>query len=265
MPNPPSRGLAVVTGASSGIGRAFAEELARHHYDLVVVARDAARLEDLAARLRDRRGVAVAVHPADLTQPEAVAALAARIAAEPRLSLLVNNAGVATSGHFATLDIDREEAEIRLNVLALVRLTHAALPGMVERRAGGIINVASIAAFVPGPFAATYHATKAFVTSFSESLHEEVHSAGVTVQALCPGFTRTEFQMRAKISETAVPGPAWMSAEAVVRGSLRALGRRHAVYVPGMHYRLLMATSRVAPRTLVRRILTRVGRTAYLD
>jgi len=243
-------GLAVVTGASSGIGEAFAEEVARRGFDLVLVARDSARLEAIAARLRERRGVAVAVHAADLT--------------DARLALLVNNAGFGTSGRFTTLDRDAEEAEIRLNVLAVTRLCHAALPGMVERRHGGIINVSSIASFVPGPYAATYHATKAYVTAFSEALHEEAHAAGVTVQALCPGFVRTGFQMRACVNGAAIPGPAFMTARAVVRGSLRALERRHAVYVPGMHYRFLMAVSRVAPRALVRRLLTRVGRAAYL-
>jgi len=257
-------GLAVVTGASSGIGEAFAEELARRRFDLVLVARDSARLEAIAARLRERRGVAVAVHPADLTEPEALHALEARLARETRLSLLVNNAGFGTSGTFATLDREAEEAEIRLNVLAVTRLCHAALPGMVERGDGGIINVSSIASFVPGPYAATYHATKAYVTAFSEALHEEAHAAGVTVQALCPGFVRTGFQMRAGVNGAAIPGPAFMKPRAVVRGSLRALERRHAVYVPGMHYRILMAVSRIAPRTLVRRLLTRIGRAAYL-
>ncbi|MFN8507367.1 MAG: SDR family oxidoreductase [Dehalococcoidia bacterium] len=260
-----TRGLAAITGASSGIGEAFAEELARRGHDLIIVARDTARLEGLAARLRERRGVAVEVRTADLTDPAALHALEARIAGEPRLALLVNNAGFGTSGAFETLDRDTEEAEVRLNVLAVTRLCHAALPGMVERGHGGIINVASIAAFVPGPYAATYHATKAYVMAFSEALHEEAHAAGVTVQALCPGFVRTGFQMRAGVNGAAIPGPAFMTPRAVVRGSLRALDRRHAVYVPGMHYRFLMAVSRVVPRTLVRKLLTRVGRAAYLD
>lgn len=186
-----SRGLAVVTGASSGIGKEFAEVLARRGYDLLIIARDTARLEALAASIRAGGAAAVEVLTADLTDEPALRAVEARVAAEPRLTLLVNNAGFGTSGPFAESDIDEEEREIRLNVLAVVRLARAALPGMVERRAGAVINVSSLASFMPGPYNATYYATKAYVTSFSEALHEEVRGTGVVVQALCPGFTHT--------------------------------------------------------------------------
>ncbi len=185
------RRSALVTGASAGIGAAFAEALAREQYDLVLVARRADRLEELAKRLRDARGVAIEVLAADLTDGAGLARVVARVEEGPP-DLLVNNAGHGSFGNFAELDIDREVGEIQLNVVALVRLTRAALPGMIRRGHGAIINVSSMAGFQPMPFNATYGATKAFVNSFTEALHEELRGTGVRVQALCPGFTRTD-------------------------------------------------------------------------
>jgi uncharacterized protein len=167
---------------------------------------------------------------------------------------VINNAGFGTVGAFASLDIEREEQEVQVNVLALMRLTRAALPAMVRAGRGGIINVSSIAGFNPGPRNATYCATKAFVTSFTESLSEELRGTGVTVQALCPGFTQTEFQARAQIDTSGVPSVAWMTAEAVVDESLAALAQGAVVCVPGFKNRALVMAMGVVPRSALRRL-----------
>ena len=243
---------ALVTGASSGLGAAFAEALAQRGFDLIVVARRRERLEALAGKLRDRHNVAVQVLVADLTSAADLQSVESRVAGDAALALLINNAGFGTTGRFAELDPDRDEAEIRLNVLALSRLTRAALPGMIARGAGGIINVSSVSALLPGPYHATYGATKAFVNSFTEALHEELRGTGVRVQALCPGFTRTEFQDRAGVTSRSVPSFAWMSPEYVVEKSLAALRRGTLVCVPGPVYQLLTALISLLPRSLVR-------------
>jgi uncharacterized protein len=189
------RPIALITGASAGIGLEFAKRLAERGYDVILSARRRDRLDELAARLRaEHGGIRVEVIVADLQDSDAPAAIVAETA---RLGigvdLLVNNAGFGTHGHFETLPPDRERGEIAVNVAALVALTHAFLPAMLERGQGGVINVASTAAFQPVPYMAVYAATKAFVRSFSEALHEEVQARGVRVIALCPGPTATEF------------------------------------------------------------------------
>lgn len=251
----PTRTVALVTGASAGIGEEFAEHLAKKGYDLIVVARSADRLERLAVRLRAAYQVAVDVLPADLTESEDLRSVERRIEGLPRLDLLVNNAGFGTMGRFSALDPDQEEAEIRLNVVALMRLTRAALPGMLRRDRGTVINVSSLAGFQPGPFNATYAATKAYVTSFTESLGEELRGTQVRMQVLCPGFTRTEFQDRAGIDVSDLPDIAWMSAAAVVESSLAALDRGELVHVPGVTNRIVAGLARVTPRTVLRRIV----------
>jgi short-subunit dehydrogenase len=248
------RHRALVTGASTGLGAVFATALARQQYDLIIVARSRERLEALAERLRHSDGIAVEVVVADLTQADALSAVEQHVAGDQRLALLVNNAGFATTGAFATLDPDQEEAEIRLNVTALVRLTRAALPGMVARGHGAIINVSSLAALVPGPYNAIYGATKAFVNSFTEALHEELRGTGVRVQALCPGFIHTELQQRAGIDTSRLPAWVWMSPETVIEASLSALQRGQVVCVPGLGYRLLAMLIGAVPRRLVRRV-----------
>ena len=249
-----NRRRALVTGASSGLGAAFAVALARRGFDIVVVARRRERLEALAEDLRGRYEVAVQVLAADLTSSADLQSIESRVASDAALTILVNNAGFGTTGRFAEMDPDLEEGEIRLNVLALSRLTRAALPGMIARGTGSIINVSSVSALLPGPYHATYGATKAFVNSFTEALHEELRGTGVRVQALCPGFTRTEFQDRAGVTSRSVPSYAWMCPEYVVESSLAALRRGTLVCVPGPIYQFLTALISILPRSLVRSV-----------
>ena len=251
---PATRPRAVITGASSGIGAAFAAALARERFDLVLVARNQERLEAHAQRLRETSGVAVEVAVADLTSAPQLRAVEARLAGDERLELLANNAGGATIGPFARLDPDQEEALVSLNAVAITRLTRAALPGMIARGSGAIINVSSIASFVPARYTATYCATKAYVNSFTEALHEELRGTGVRVQLLCPGFTRTEFCQRAGVDISRIPALAWMDAAAVADASLTALRRGTLVCVPGAVNRALTTLLRVLPRRLMRRL-----------
>lgn len=247
---------ALVTGASSGIGLAFARKLAGSGDDLVVVARDTQRLDVLAKELGERYGTAVEVLTADLTVPEQLAAVETRLATADRpVDLLVNNAGVGLGGAFVDHDRDTVEREIRLNVVALTRLAHAAVGPMVARGRGGLINVSSVAGFQPVPGSAVYSATKAYVTSFTEALHEEVRGSGVRVLALCPGFTRTEFQARNHYAPRNLPSMAWSTPEAVVDEALRALQRGRAVCIPGVPYKALAGLTRLVPRAAVRRIV----------
>jgi short-subunit dehydrogenase len=248
------RRLAIVTGASAGIGEAFAERLARDAYDLVLVARRRDRLDDIAERLARKHGRNVDVLPADLGSPNGVRAVEARIEAEPALELLVNNAGFGTSGPFAELDRDVEEEEVGLNVAALLRLTHAAVVAMQGRGHGTIVNVSSLAGFQPGPFSATYAATKAFVNSFTQAVSEELRGSGVRLQLLCPGFTRTEFQEVAGVRTDDIPAFAWMSAEAVVEASLEGLRKGELLVIPGAGNKVMGAVLRTLPSSVARRL-----------
>jgi uncharacterized protein len=244
---------ALVTGASSGIGERLARLLAADGCDLIVVARRARRLEELAAGLRDAHHVHVEVLAADLTTPAGLLAAESRLGDASRpVELLVNNAGFGLSGSFADLPADGAEAQIRLNVLALVRLTHAVLPGMLERRHGGILNVSSVAGFLISPGGAAYGATKAFVTSFSESLAAEVSGCGVHVTALCPGLTRTEFHEEGHDGASAAPAFAWLDADRVARAGLDAVAAGRPVSVPGAQYKTIVPLARIVPRRMLR-------------
>jgi short-subunit dehydrogenase len=254
-----ARRRALVTGASVGIGAAFAERLAGNGHDLVVVARNRDRLDELAKRLHKDHGAHVEVLPADLTEA-AELRVVEHLVEDANLDLLINNAGFGTVGSFSELEVDREEEEIRLNVVALVRLTRAALPGMVARRAGAVINVSSMAGFQPDPYNATYGATKAFVNSFTEALYEELRGTGVRVQALCPGFTRTEFQARAGVNVSDVPALLWMSPAAVAEASLDSLQRGDLICIPGLANRAMMTVTSALPRSLTRRVMGTMGR-----
>jgi short-subunit dehydrogenase len=252
--------VALVTGASAGIGEEFARQLAARGNDLVIVARDQARLETLAKTLSDEFGAQCEVLAADLTDGAQLAAVEARTRS---VDILVNNAGFGTYGRFDTLDVDAEIREINLNVVALVRLTHAAVGPMVERGKGGILNVSSLASYQPGPLNATYSATKAFVTSFSQAVHEELSGTGVAVTVLCPGFTKTEFQERANVPATSVPGFMWQNAPEVAKAGLDALAHNRAIIVPGSLNKILGGFSSVAPNAITRRasamVLKRAG------
>lgn len=239
--------VTVITGASSGIGAALARRVARDGRRVVLVARRAERLEALAAELHAQHGIGVQPIPADLAQAGAVAGLAGEI--ERRglvVDWLINNAGFGTHGCFHELPLDEELKEIQLNAVALVELTGRFLPGMVQRRRGAVINVASVAAFAPGPYMATYCATKAFVKSFSEAIAAEVASAGVHVLCVCPGFTRTEFQAKADVDVSALPGCIWMSADEVADQAVRAVGR-NAVLVNGAMNGMTATLMRLSP------------------
>jgi short-subunit dehydrogenase len=245
---------ALVTGASSGIGEAMVRLLAAAGVPTVVVARRAERLEALAAELSG-----IEVLTADLTTPDGVAGVVDRIgrAGDDAVDLVVNNAGFGTSGIFHELDADRLADEVALNVLALTRLSHAALATMVPRGRGWLLNVSSVASFQPAPKLAVYAATKAYVTSLTESLHAEVGGTGVKVSALCPGLTKTEFQAVSSTGDyqTKFPDFVWTDVDEVAAAALDGVVKGRAVVVPGPLYKSLSAVSNVTPRWL-RRVMS---------
>lgn len=242
---------ALVTGASAGIGRAFAERLAAAGTDLVVVARRREVLEALAADLEGRHGVAVEVLAADLTDPGQLARIEDR-AADPGnpVDLLVNNAGAGASGPFHRASPRDSRAVFALNALAPLRLTHAVLPGMVDRGRGGVLNVSSLAGFQPVPYSAVYAATKAFLTSLTVAVRDEVAGTGVAVTALCPGFVRTD--MFAEAADR-IPARLLLDPGEVATAGLAGLARGRPVVVPGAPYRAWAAAGRLLPRAVVRR------------
>jgi len=252
---------ALVTGATAGIGREFARALAARGHDLVLVARDGARLGGVAAELRGRHGITADVLAADLVSNEGLRAVEARLGDDDvPVDILVNNAGMGTYGEFVDLDVCHEVREIELNVLALVRLTHAALGGMVPRGEGAVLNISSLAAYQPDPMSATYGATKAFVNSFSHAVHEEVRRRGVHVMVVCPGYTHTEFHERAGLGPTQVPEFMWQSPEEVVEAALRDLDRRRALSIPGALNKTLGALSSSVPAGITRWVAGQVTR-----
>ena len=265
-PEPAASGRrrALVTGASSGIGAAFARRLARDDWDLVLVARRADALEALAEELRAKRGVRVDVLPADLTERADLARVEDALRSDPALELLVNNAGFGTECRFHEAEIERETRVLRLNAEAVMRLAHAALGPMVERGRGALINVSSGIGLMPAPFFAVYGATKAFVNAFSEAIAEELVGTGVRVQALCPGFTRTEFQQVAGTDASRLPGFLWQDADQVVEASLDGLRRGALIVIPGLPNRIALAFRGAAARTLTRKAVGFLGRRGLL-
>ncbi len=242
------RKKALITGASSGIGAEFARQLSALHYDLILVARRHERLERLAAQLSEANGVQVEWLPADLTQYADVERVCEHITKLSHLQLLVNNAGFGLEGRFAQSDLQRQVDMIELHVLASVRLMRAALPGMIERRFGGIINVSSLAALVALPMHASYSATKSYLHVFSMALHAELRSTGVRVQALCPGFTESEMHGPADNSRrNDLPSFLFLPASQVVRESLNALEADRGLCIPGTFYKFAGQVVRIGP------------------
>jgi len=238
---------ALVTGASSGIGRAIACQLADEGVNLVLTARDGERLDDLARQLRSEL-VEVECLPADLSIRDDVDMLCDRIQSpDDRIDLLVNNAGLGFTGPVSELDLDDQRQVIDVNVTAMHDLCLVAAQTFGANTAGGILNVSSMAGWMPGPRGATYGATKAFVTALSRSLHTELEPKGVAVTALCPGFTRTEFQDRAGYDASEIPSPLWQSAEAVAAVGLAAVREGHEIAVPGIHNKMAAGVVRHLP------------------
>jgi short-subunit dehydrogenase len=242
--------VALVTGASAGLGVEFARQLSRRGHPLVLAARRKDRLDELARELPDTRSIAI-----DLSRPGSAAELIAELDShDETVDLLVNNAGFGLIGRFAELDAGRERQMIDLNVGTLSELCRAVAPAMIERRSGAILNVASTAAFQPGPKMALYFATKAFVLSLSEAIHEELKLHGIHVSCLCPGPTRTEFGEVAGFGGNAMFDKVAMGAAEVVEAGLAGLDRNLAVVVPGWMNKVTAASTRFAPRSVVRKI-----------
>ena len=244
--------MALVTGASSGIGATFARQIAEQGYDLVLVARRTGRLEALAAELRAKYGVGAEAVAADLTRDEDVVRVGRLLEESAHLALLVNNAGFGTKGFFFETDPGPQDDMHRLHVLAAERLIRAALPGMIARRRGGIINVSSVAGFLQIPSGISYCATKAWMSSFTEGLHMELKALGspVVVQALCPGYTWSEFHDVMGADRGEIPKSWWMPAEFVVRESLRGLKTGQLFVIPGWRYRLIVRLAKLVPRQI---------------
>jgi uncharacterized protein len=243
---PGRHGTAVVTGASAGIGTAYARQLAALGYDVWLIARRADRLEALAAELRQRYGVNITPYPADLTQLAEVETLAQTLSQINNLELLVNNAGFGTKGHLHETTTESQLDMLHLHVDAPMVLTKAVLPGMIARRYGGIVNVSSIMGLLRAPGNVNYCGSKAYLNAFAEALQMEVAEQGLFVQALCPGYTRTEFHDTAEFTEfnrDSVPASLWMTPEEVVLTSLQALGSGQVVVIPGWRYRWVVKSA----------------------
>lgn len=258
------RPLALVTGASSGIGKAFASDLARRGHDVVLVARRAAEMQALAADITQAHGVTCHVMAQDLTAPGGITALMAELSAKQlQPDVLVNNAGLGTSGPHHKNTWADEQRMLDLNITALTALTHAIVPSMVQRKQGKILNVASTAAFQAGPGMAVYFASKAYVLSYSEALHEELKRHGISVTALCPGPTQSEFfDVAFKAKRPAALDVVGLAPAAdVARYGLDALMRGQAVAVHGLVNRLGVWSVRFTPRSVVRKIMTRLFKT----
>ena len=244
-----------MTGASAGIGKVFCEKLAARGYDLIVASRNAARLEALRQDLESRYRIAVEVFPADLTIDTDVSLLAERLTRSPKLAVLINNAGFGTRGKLVDASPATQEAMLRLHTMTPMRLSQAALPVLLANGHGGIVNVSSIASFIYSAGNVNYCATKAYMTTFSEGLAAELAGTGVTVQALCPGFTRSEFHQRMDADMSELPSWMWLSADRVVDTSLRALDRGGPVIcIPGFRYKLMVLLLRFVPRGMLRRV-----------
>jgi short-subunit dehydrogenase len=252
-----SRRVALITGPTSGIGAGFARRYAADGYDVVLVSRDADRLSELAAELRDEAGCAVEVLSADLAESADRSKVADRLAAG--VDVLVNNAGFGTSGEFWTADPVVLQAQLDVNVTAVMQLTRAALPAMIDAGAGTVINVASVAGLLSGR-GSTYSASKAWVVSFTEGLAGGLRGTGVGIHVVCPGYVHTEFHDRAGIDMTSLPSFMWLEVDHVIRESLADIARGKVVSIPGLQYKALTTAVRLMPRNLARTTTNRLGR-----
>lgn len=245
---------AYITGASSGIGKEFALQLKNTH-DLALVARNQSALDELAITIQSNNPhTKVETHSLDLTKKEDLDRLYSLIKKDTSLDLVINNAGFGTVGEFAEATLTEEMRQIQLNINALVELTHGSLKNLKAQGKGGIINVASLAGYLPAPYSAIYAATKAFVKSFTESIHEEAMQHGVVVQSLCPGLTHSDFHQRAGIDKNGFPKIMWMHADEVVKDSLNSLRKKEAVCIPGAVNQLAKGLTNIVPNSLTRKI-----------
>lgn len=244
---------ALITGATAGIGLEFARQLAARGDDLILVARDTARLDTVASDLRSSYSIEVEVLPADLTDLGQLGLVEQRLADRDRpVDLVVNNAGFGLKNSFLDNPIDVEQAQQDILVRAVLRLTHAALGGMVERGRGGVINVSSVAAFLPR---GTYSAAKAWVNSFSAWAHAEYADRGVTVMALCPGFVKTEFHERLGVDrDSSAPKLLWLEPDRLVRDALADFDKGRSMSIPSRRYKAIVTTTRVVPRSALQRL-----------
>jgi len=257
-----SKPLALITGASAGIGATFARALAARGYDLILVARRRDRLEKLATELASAHAIRADVMAADLTDPAQLQHVEARVRSAPALDLLINNAGFGIVGRFWETDVEEQGRLHRLHIIAPMRLTHAALAVMVPAGRGAVINVSSLAGFVASPGSATYVATKSWMNRFTEGIYMELGrmASPVRVQALCPGFTYTEFHDVAGIDRGTIAAQLWMSAESVVEASLAGLERNRLFVIPGWRYKLIARAIGILPASLVRAGAIRMAR-----
>ncbi|BBX10290.1 SDR family NAD(P)-dependent oxidoreductase [Mycolicibacterium aichiense] len=253
MPRP----VALITGPTAGLGAGYARRFARDGYDLVLVARSVDRLSDLAAEVRAAHGVDVEVLPADLTEAADRARVAERLAAG--VQVLVNNAGFGTSGEFWTADPTQLQAQLDVNVTAVMHFTRAALPSMIEAGSGTVINIASVAGLLSGR-GSTYSASKAWVVSFTEGLANGIAGTGVSIHAVCPGFVHTEFHERAGIDMKSIPNILWLDVDDVVAESLADVAKGKVISIPGLQYKVLTSVGRLVPRGLVRAVNNTMGR-----
>ncbi|MCT9089341.1 SDR family oxidoreductase [Streptomyces sp. ASQP_92] len=249
---------ALITGATAGIGAAFARRLAADGHDLVLVARDGKRLSEQATELHDRHGIEAEVLTADLSTEDGITAVEKRLS-QPRrpVDLLVNNAGFANKGRYLEVPMADELTMVKVHIEAVLRLTSAATASMRERGRGGVVNVASVAAFVPR---GTYGASKAWVVQFTQGAARDLAGSGVRMMALCPGFVRTEFHERAGMGTDNIPGWMWLDADKLVAAALTDLARGKSLSIPDPRYKALMGAVKLAPRGVLGGLTSRTGR-----
>ena len=249
---------ALITGATAGIGAAYARLLAKEGFDLVLVARDLPRLKGVAKELSKLYKIKAETIKADLTKPAQLAKVEKRLANNSKpIEVLINNAGFGLKDSFLVSNLAKEQELLDVLVTAPMRLSHAVLPGMIKRNSGSIVNVSSVASFIAG---GTYSAAKSYLTVFSEYLHTELRDTNIKVSALCPGFTRTEFHARGKMKMSGLPNYMWTAVDQVVAKSWRYVKAGKVICIPGWQYMLLSSIARIAPRPLVRKLGIKIRR-----